>query len=116
MAVAGRSGLGAGVFTVLFLKDKSERADIDTVGANMGERRVVASRVLAVIVLGECRERTGGTPSPPCASAHGSADISQLMSSSNVCVPSGSPACRPLAKPTLRLGTVGESVDGSVMR
>jgi HAE1 family hydrophobic/amphiphilic exporter-1 len=29
--VAGRSGRGAGVFTVLFLKDASERADIDTV-------------------------------------------------------------------------------------
>src|SRR5216110_690704 len=33
--VAGRSGLGAGVFTVLFLKDKSERADIDTVAAQL---------------------------------------------------------------------------------
>ena len=31
--VAGRSGLGAGVFTVLFLKDKKERADIETVAA-----------------------------------------------------------------------------------
>ena len=37
--VAGRSGLGAGVFTVLFLRDKSERADIDTVAAQNTERR-----------------------------------------------------------------------------
>ena len=36
--VAGRSGLGAGVFTVLFLKDKSERADIDTVAAQYEKR------------------------------------------------------------------------------
>ncbi len=33
--VAGRAGLGAGVFTVLFLKDKSERADIETVAAQL---------------------------------------------------------------------------------
>ena len=33
--VAGRSGLGAGVFTVLFLKDQRERADIDTVAAQL---------------------------------------------------------------------------------
>src|SRR2546421_1332158 len=33
--VAGRSGLGAGVFTVLFLKDKKERADIETVAAQL---------------------------------------------------------------------------------
>src|SRR5207237_6581701 len=33
--VAGRAGLGAGVFTVLFLKDQSERADIDTVAAQV---------------------------------------------------------------------------------
>ncbi|MGH8094711.1 MAG: efflux RND transporter permease subunit [Chthoniobacterales bacterium] len=33
--VAGRSGLGAGVFTVLFLKDASQRADIDTVAAQL---------------------------------------------------------------------------------
>ncbi|HXA08826.1 MAG TPA: efflux RND transporter permease subunit, partial [Chthoniobacterales bacterium] len=33
--VAGRSGLGAGVFTALFLKDASQRADIDTVAAQL---------------------------------------------------------------------------------
>ncbi len=33
--VAGRSGLGAGVFTVLFLKDASQRPDIDTVAAQL---------------------------------------------------------------------------------
>ncbi|CAN5494813.1 efflux RND transporter permease subunit [soil metagenome] len=33
--VAGRSGLGAGVFTVLFLKDASERANIDAVTAEL---------------------------------------------------------------------------------
>src|SRR6476619_1658618 len=33
--VAGRSGLGAGVFTALFLKDKKERADIETVAAQL---------------------------------------------------------------------------------
>jgi hydrophobic/amphiphilic exporter-1 (mainly G- bacteria), HAE1 family len=33
--VAGRSGLGAGVFTVLFLRDRSERADIDTVAGQL---------------------------------------------------------------------------------
>jgi len=33
--VAGRSGLGAGVFTVLFLKDARQRADIDTVAAQL---------------------------------------------------------------------------------
>ncbi|CAN5589456.1 efflux RND transporter permease subunit [soil metagenome] len=33
--VAGRSGLGAGVFTVLFLKDASERANIDAVTADL---------------------------------------------------------------------------------
>ena len=33
--VAGRSGLGAGVFTVLFLKDSEERADIETVAAQL---------------------------------------------------------------------------------
>ena len=33
--VAGRSGLGAGVFTVLFLQDKSQRPDIDTVAAQL---------------------------------------------------------------------------------
>jgi HAE1 family hydrophobic/amphiphilic exporter-1 len=33
--VAGRSGLGAGVFTVLFLKDTSQRADIETVTAQL---------------------------------------------------------------------------------
>ena len=33
--VAGRSGLGAGVFTVLFLRNASERPDIDTVAAQL---------------------------------------------------------------------------------
>jgi HAE1 family hydrophobic/amphiphilic exporter-1 len=33
--VAGRSGLGAGVFTVLFLKDASERANIETITAQL---------------------------------------------------------------------------------
>jgi HAE1 family hydrophobic/amphiphilic exporter-1 len=33
--VAGRSGLGAGVFTVLFLKDASQRANIDRVAADL---------------------------------------------------------------------------------
>ena len=33
--VAGRSGLGAGVFTVLFLKNASQRPDIDTVAAQL---------------------------------------------------------------------------------
>ena len=33
--VAGRSGLGAGDFTVLFLKDQRERADIDVVAAQL---------------------------------------------------------------------------------
>ncbi len=33
--VAGRSGRGAGVFTVLFLKDARERADIETVAAQL---------------------------------------------------------------------------------
>ncbi len=33
--VAGRSGLGAGVFTVLFLKDANKRADIDQVAADL---------------------------------------------------------------------------------
>ena len=33
--VAGRSGLGAGVFTVLFLKDASQRPDIETVAADL---------------------------------------------------------------------------------
>ena len=33
--VAGRSGRGAGVFTVLFLKDSSKRADIETVAARL---------------------------------------------------------------------------------
>jgi HAE1 family hydrophobic/amphiphilic exporter-1 len=33
--VAGRSGLGAGVFTVLFLKDASQRANIETVAAQL---------------------------------------------------------------------------------
>ena len=33
--VAGRAGLGAGVFTVLFLKDRSERPDIETVAAQL---------------------------------------------------------------------------------
>ena len=33
--VAGRSGLGAGVFTVLFLKDASERANIETIAAEL---------------------------------------------------------------------------------
>ncbi len=33
--VAGRSGLGAGVFTVLFLKDADKRADIDTITAEL---------------------------------------------------------------------------------
>jgi HAE1 family hydrophobic/amphiphilic exporter-1 len=33
--VAGRSGLGAGVFTVLFLKDASQRPDIETVAAQL---------------------------------------------------------------------------------
>ena len=33
--VAGRSGRGAGVFTVLFLKDASKRADIETVAARL---------------------------------------------------------------------------------
>ncbi len=33
--VAGRSGLGAGVFTVLFLKDASQRPDIETVAAEL---------------------------------------------------------------------------------
>ena len=33
--VAGRSGRGPGVFTVLFLKDKGQRADIDTVAAQL---------------------------------------------------------------------------------
>ena len=35
--VAGRSGLGAGVFTVLFLQDASQRPDIDTVAARASE-------------------------------------------------------------------------------
>ena len=33
--VAGRSGLGAGVFTVLFLQDASERANIETIAAEL---------------------------------------------------------------------------------
>lgn len=33
--VAGRSGLGAGVFTVLFLKDASQRANIESVAADL---------------------------------------------------------------------------------
>jgi len=33
--VAGRAGLGAGVFTVLFLKDARQRPDIDTVAAQI---------------------------------------------------------------------------------
>jgi hydrophobic/amphiphilic exporter-1 (mainly G- bacteria), HAE1 family len=33
--VAGRSGLGAGVFTVLFLRNASQRPDIDTVAAQL---------------------------------------------------------------------------------
>ncbi len=33
--VAGRPGLGAGVFTALFLKDTSQRADIETVAAQL---------------------------------------------------------------------------------
>ncbi len=33
--VAGRSGLGAGVFTVLFLKDAGNRGDIDSVAAEL---------------------------------------------------------------------------------
>ncbi|MBA3544359.1 MAG: efflux RND transporter permease subunit [Chthoniobacterales bacterium] len=33
--VAGRSGLGAGVFTVLFLKDASQRKNIETVAADL---------------------------------------------------------------------------------
>jgi HAE1 family hydrophobic/amphiphilic exporter-1 len=33
--VAGRSGLGAGVFTALFLKDASQRANIETVAAQL---------------------------------------------------------------------------------
>ncbi|MEO8440775.1 MAG: efflux RND transporter permease subunit, partial [Spartobacteria bacterium] len=33
--VAGRSGLGAGVFTVLFLKDANKRANIDKVAADL---------------------------------------------------------------------------------
>ena len=33
--VAGRSGLGAGVFTVLFLKDASERKNIDAIAAEL---------------------------------------------------------------------------------
>src|SRR5262249_25959631 len=33
--VAGRAGLGAGVFTVLFLKDASQRAGIDTIAAEL---------------------------------------------------------------------------------
>jgi HAE1 family hydrophobic/amphiphilic exporter-1 len=33
--VAGRPGRGAGVFTVLFLKDQSQRADIETVAAQL---------------------------------------------------------------------------------
>src|SRR6266496_2836488 len=33
--VAGRAGRGAGVFTVLFLKDKGQRPDIDTVAAQL---------------------------------------------------------------------------------
>ena len=33
--VAGRSGRGPGLFTVLFLKDKSQRPDIDTVAAQL---------------------------------------------------------------------------------
>ncbi|MGH7936512.1 MAG: efflux RND transporter permease subunit, partial [Chthoniobacterales bacterium] len=33
--VAGRTGLSAGIFTVLFLKDASDRADIETVAAQL---------------------------------------------------------------------------------
>jgi multidrug efflux pump subunit AcrB len=33
--VAGRAGLSAGVFTVLFLKDRSQREDIETVAAEL---------------------------------------------------------------------------------
>jgi hydrophobic/amphiphilic exporter-1 (mainly G- bacteria), HAE1 family len=47
--VAGRSGLGAGVFTVLFLKDKSERADIDTVAAQLRKACSIIPGVLPTL-------------------------------------------------------------------